>query len=67
LTTAEESFDLLVTTDQQIRFQQNLSERKLSVLVLMTTSWPRIKLHIPQILEAITQISPGEYREIGFK
>ena len=64
LAMAEKSFDLLVTTDQQLKYQQNLSGRKLSVLVLMTTSWPRIQLRIPQILEAIDHISPGEYLEL---
>ena len=38
LAAAEDSFDLLITTDQQLRYQQNLTGRKLSVLVLMTTS-----------------------------
>lgn len=67
LAAAEESFDLLITTDQQLRYQQNLAERKLSVLVLMTTSWPLIKLHVPEIAEAIGQMSVGEYREITLK
>ena len=61
---AEKSFDLLVTTDQQLKYQQNLSDRKLGVLVLMTMSWPRIQLRIPQILEAIDHMSPGEYLEV---
>ncbi len=67
LAVAENSFDLLVTTDQQLRHQQNLSERKLSILVLMTTSWPRIKLHIPQKHEAIDSISPGECLEVNVR
>jgi hypothetical protein len=37
---AEDLFDLIITTDQQLRYQQNLSERKLGVLVLLSTSWP---------------------------
>lgn len=36
-----EGFDVLVTTDQNIRYQQNLAGRRIGVLVLMTTSWPR--------------------------
>ena len=48
LAAAEDSFDLLITTDQQLRYQQNLAGRKLSVLVLMTTSWPRMKEHLPE-------------------
>lgn len=64
LAMAESSFDLLVTTDQQLRRQQNLTDRKLAILVLTTTSWPRLELHIPQILEAIDQIRSGDYVEI---
>lgn len=66
LAAAEDSFDLLITTDQQLRYQQNLAGRKLSVLVLMTTSWPRLKQHVPQIIEALSQITTSEYREIYF-
>lgn len=64
LAAAEDSFDLLITTDQKLRYQQNLAGRKLSILVLMTTSWPRIQKSIPQILKAIDRLSPGELFEI---
>ena len=67
LAAAEESFDLLITTDQQLRHQQNLATRKLSILVLMTTSWPRIKFHVSEIAEAVEQIRVGEYREVSLK
>jgi hypothetical protein len=63
---ANDSFDLLITTDQQLRYQQNLAGRKLSVLVLMTTSWPRIQEHVSEIAQAVRQIKVGEYREIHF-
>jgi len=66
IASAEESFDLLITTDQKLRYQQNLAGRKLSVLVLMTTSWPRIQEHVSEIVHAIRQIQVGEYREIRF-
>ncbi len=64
LAAAEDSFDLLITTDQKLRYQQNLAGKKLRILVLMTTSWPRIQKSIPQILEAIDRLSPGEFLEI---
>lgn len=64
LAMAETAFDLLITTDQQLNFQQNLSGRKLSVLVLMTTSWPRIQSQISRILETIDAINPGDYLEL---
>lgn len=64
LAVAEDSFDLLITTDQKLRYQQNLAGKKLRILVLMTTSWPRIQKSIPQILEAIERSSLGEFLEI---
>ncbi len=64
LAAAETSFDLLITTDQQLRYQQNLSGRKLAILVLLTTSWPRIKKCIYQIQGAVEKIQPGDYQEI---
>lgn len=66
LSAAEDSFDLLITTDQQLRYQQNLAGRKLSVLVLMTTSWPRIREQLPRIIDVISRITAGEYLEINF-
>ena len=66
LALAEDSFDLFITTDQQLRYQQNLAGRKLSVLVLMTTSWPRIRVHAQRVVAAVEQMTPGEYREISF-
>ncbi len=64
LTAAEGSFDLLITTDQKLRSQQNLAGKKLGILVLVTTSWPRIQKNIPQILEAIERIGPGAFLEV---
>lgn len=63
LAAAEQAFDLLITTDQKLRHQQSLTGRNLSVLVLKTTSWPRLRRCIPQILEAIEHMTPGEFSE----
>jgi len=67
LIAAETSFDLFITTDQQLRYQQNLEGRQLAILVLLTTSWPRIRRSVAQIEEAIEKIRPGEYFEINVK
>jgi predicted nuclease of predicted toxin-antitoxin system len=67
LTQAEaEGFDALITTDQNLRYQQNLSGRKISVVVLLTTNWPRIKNHISLVVEAIDKLQAGSYEEIPF-
>jgi len=40
---AEASFDALITTDQNLRYQQELTGRLLAILVLPTTSWPKVQ------------------------
>jgi hypothetical protein len=66
LDASEKSFDLLMTTDQNLKYQQNLAGRRLAILVLPTTSWPIIQRHIPEIVGAVSTIAPGEYRELNF-
>lgn len=63
---AERAFDLLVTTDQNLRYQQNLKDRALAILVLPTTSWPRIREHLDVITARIATITPAEYAEVRF-
>jgi len=43
---AEAAFDAFVTTDKNLRYQQNLAGRRLAILVLPTTSWPKIQVHV---------------------
>ena len=47
---AGEGYELLITTDRNLKYQQNLSGRRLAILVLLSTSWPRIRLRIPEIV-----------------
>jgi len=58
------SFDVLVTTDQNLRYQQNLTGRRLSILVLPTTRWPVIEQHVTEIGAALDSIQAGEFREL---
>jgi len=58
-------YDLLITTDQQLSHQQNLSRRRLAILVLRSTSWPRIQAHVSAIRERISRMQPGEYQELA--
>jgi hypothetical protein len=61
LAKAEQEFDLLITTDQNLQYQQNLAGRKIAILVLPTTSWPNIQLHITEITAAVDRIKSGDY------
>ncbi len=58
------SYDLLITTDQNLRYQQNLTGRTLAILVLPTTRWPVIKQHVTEIAEAVGSIQAGQFREL---
>ena len=60
----QEGFDLLLTTDQNLRYQQNLQGRKIAVLVLLSTSWPRIRERADLIRTEIDKARPGSYQEI---
>lgn len=64
LAEAERQFDLLVTTDQNLRFQQNLQGRRLAVLVLPTTSWPILRGRIREIVATVNEMRPGQFRQL---
>jgi predicted nuclease of predicted toxin-antitoxin system len=65
LAAAEGRFDVFVTTDQNLRYQQELAGRKLAILVLPTTSWPRLREQIQQIAAAVDTLKPGDYVELS--
>ncbi|HEX3129336.1 MAG TPA: DUF5615 family PIN-like protein [Thermoanaerobaculia bacterium] len=66
LKAAEESFEVFITTDRNLRYQQNLEGRRLAVLVLPTTSWPRIQAHASAVVEAVNRLRPGDFCELAF-
>ena len=61
-----EGFNVFITTDQNLKYQQNLRERQLAIVVLMTTSWARIQRQIDFILDKINGVKPREYHEVTF-
>jgi hypothetical protein len=66
LAAAEQTgYDLFITTDQNLRYQQNLTGR-LAILVLKTTSWPKMRQHIARIQGAVDAMTEGSYVEIAF-
>ena len=57
--------DLLLTTDQRIRYQQNLAGRKIAIVVLAgSTKWSRVRLHLEPIVAAVNAATPGSYTEV---
>jgi hypothetical protein len=63
---AEVGFDVFITTDQNLRYQQNLIGRRLAILVLPTTSWPIIRSHVNEIVTAVGELRTGEFRQLEF-
>lgn len=59
-------FNLIVTTDQNLRYQQNLAERKLAIVVLLTTDWRLIRRHTDSVAAAVNGIDAGDYVELPF-
>ena len=57
-------FEVLVTTDLNLRYQQNLDSRRIAVVVLSTPSWPRVQRAVEEVVRAIDAASPGSYTEV---
>jgi Domain of unknown function (DUF5615) len=64
LDAAEKEFDVLVTTDQALKSQQDLSRRKLAIAVLPFASWPKLQPHATKIAARLATLRRGEYLEI---
>ena len=60
-----QGFEVLVTTDTNLRYQQNLAARRIAVVVLSTTSWPRIRLVVERVAIAVNSASVGSYAEVS--
>jgi hypothetical protein len=54
------------TTDQNLRYQQNLTDRKLAIMVLPTTSWPEIQKHTIKVADAVNALKPGDFIDLQF-
>lgn len=67
LTLTESRFDVLVTTDKNIRHQQNLTGRNIAVLILRPPSndLSDIGPLVPQALVALQALKPGQFAEVG--
>jgi len=57
-------FDLFVTADREIRYQQNLTGRKIALVVLSTNNWSYIKAAIGEVMAVVDTVTPGSYREV---
>jgi hypothetical protein len=59
-------FDAMITSDANIRHQQNLTGLRLALIVLTTNHWPTIQGGAQAVLTAVTRAQPGSYTSIPF-
>ena len=57
-------FDVIVTTDKNIWYQQNLGSRTIALVVLEHSQWPMVKLVAEKIVAVVSAAYPGSYVEV---
>ena len=62
-----EGYEVLVTTDQNLRHQQNLADRQIGVVVLLATAWSEVRLRTNEIGQALIAVRPGEIVEVPIR
>jgi hypothetical protein len=62
LAAEEEAFDLLLTCDQNLEYQQKVTGRRIAVLALSTNNWPLLRTRVEDIVNAIDRAKSGTYR-----
>jgi len=58
-------FEVLLTADKNMRYQQNLTGRRIALVVLSTPQWPLVRLHLDIIAAAVNAATPGSYAEVA--
>lgn len=58
---------MLVTTDKNIRYQQNLQRRTIAIVVLMNAQWPVLRQHVDRVRAAVEAVKPGSYVEVAIE
>jgi hypothetical protein len=65
LTAAEAAgFAVLVTTDKNMRYQQNLTRRQIAIVALGNPQWPVLRQHVERVVAAVNAATPGSYTEV---
>lgn len=60
----EAGYELIITADQNVRYQQNLSKRRIALVVLTTNHWDTIRANAEAIVPAVDAATPGSYQTV---
>ena len=59
-----EGFEVFVTTDSNLKHQQRIRHLRLAIIVLTTTSWPKMQSAVEAVVQAIDRAEQGTYTEV---
>ncbi len=57
-------FEILLTTDKNLRYQQNMKHRKIALVVLGNQQWPVLRRYVDRVVAAVDLAVPGAYIEV---
>ena len=57
-------FELLLTTDKNMRYQQDLKGRKIAFVVIGNQQWPTLRRYVERVVAAVNAAAPGSYAEV---
>lgn len=60
----EDGFDILLTTDKNMKYQQNFKGRKIAIVVLGNSNRPVVHRYIDRVIAAVNTATPGSYTEV---
>ena len=60
----EAGYDVLLTTDKNLRYQQNLKERSIAIIVIAHAQWPGLAPYVERVVDALNAATPGGYIEV---
>jgi hypothetical protein len=65
LTVAEHAgFEVFLTTDKNVRYQQNMAGRTIAVVVIGLLQWPALQPHVARVVPAVNGATPGSFTEV---
>jgi hypothetical protein len=65
LTVAEQAgFEVFLTTDRNLRYQQNIADRTIAIVVIGVQQWPALRPHVALVVAGVDAATPGSFTEV---
>ena len=63
----QEGSEVLVTTDQSMRHQQDFTNMRIGIVILLSANWPQVRNYGLEVSEAIAAVQPGTFIEVPIR